>query len=113
MFSARGYRVVVALEVVALVAGGACLSAAGHTEYAIAWFAAVVGIHFLGFGRLFWPGFYVLGTAVLGAGVAGAGAGLAGAGSDAIRAVAGLGTAASMFAAGCWTVVAWRLGQGE
>lgn len=108
MFSSRGYRLVVALEVIALVAGGALLGTIGHSEYTIAWFAAVVGVHFFVFGRLFWAGFYWLGSALLAAGVAGAIVGLAGAGSDAIRAVAGLIAAASLFAAGGWTVLVSR-----
>ena len=107
-FSTRGYRLVVALEVIALVLGGALLGATGHSEYTIAWFAGVVGVHFLAFGRLFWTGFFWLGAALLAAGAAGAIVGLAGGGSDAIRAVSGLIAAASLFAAGGWTVVVSR-----
>jgi hypothetical protein len=110
MFSSRGYRLVVAVEVIALLAGAALLGATGHSEYTIAWFAAVVGVHFLAFGRLFLTGFYWLGAALLAAGVAGAIVGLAGAGSDAIRAVSGLIAAASLFAAGGWTVMVSRAG---
>lgn len=108
MFSSRGYRLVVALEVIALVAGGLLLGTTGHSEYTIAWFAAVVGVHFLAFGRLFWAGFYWLGAALVAAGAAGAIVGLAGAGSDAVRAVSGLIAAASLFASGGWTVLASR-----
>lgn len=108
MFSSRGYRLVVALEVIALVAGGALLGATGHSEYTIAWFAGVVGVHFLAFGRLFWTGFSWLGVALLAAGAAGAIVGLAGGGSDAIRAVSGLMAAASLLAAGGWTVLVSR-----
>jgi hypothetical protein len=108
MFSARGYRLVVALEVIALVVGGALLGATGYSEYTIAWFAGVVGVHFLVFGRRFWNGFYWLGAALLAAGAAGAIVGLAGGGSGAIRAVSGLMAAASLFAAGGWTVLVSR-----
>ena len=108
IFASRGYRLTVALEVIALFAGGALLGATGHREYTIAWFAAVVGVHFVAFGRLFWTGFYLLGVALLAAGVAGAVVGLAGAGSDTIRAVSGLIAAASLFAAGGWTVTMSR-----
>jgi hypothetical protein len=108
MFSSRGYRLCVVLEVIALFAGGALLGATGHSEYTIAWFAAVVGVHFVAFGRLFWTGFYLLGVALLAAGVAGTIVGLAGAGSDAISAVSGLIAAASLFAAGGWTVAVSR-----
>jgi hypothetical protein len=108
MFSSRGYRLVGALEVIALVAGGALLGATGHSEYTIAWFAGGVGVHFLAFGRLFWTGFYWLGAALLAAGAAGAIVGLAGGGSDAIRAVSRLMAATSLFAAGSWTVLVSR-----
>ncbi len=108
MFSSRKYRLTVALEVIALIAGGALLGASGHSEYTIAWFAAVVGVHFVAFGRLFWTGFHWLGAALLAAGVAGAIVGLAGAGPNAIRAVSGLIAAASLFAAGGWTVMLSR-----
>jgi hypothetical protein len=108
MLSSRGYRLVVALEVIALVVGGLLLGATGHGEYTIAWFAGVVGVHFVAFGRLFWTGFYWLGAALLAGGVAGAIVGLAGAGSHAITAVSGLIAAASMFAASGWTVLVSR-----
>lgn len=108
MFSSRGYRLVVALEVIALVAGALLLGATGHSEYTIAWFAGVVGVHFVAFGRLFWTGFYWLGAALFAAGAAGAIVGLAGAGSDAIRAVSGLLAAASLFAAGGCAVLVSR-----
>jgi hypothetical protein len=78
MFSSPGYRMVVALEVLALVGGGWLLGSTGHGQYTIAWFAGVVGVHFIVFGRLFWAGFYWLGAALLGAGTAGAVVGLAG-----------------------------------
>lgn len=108
MFSSPSYRLVVALELIALGGGGALLGATGYSEYTIAWFAGIVGIHFVVFGRLFWVGFYWLGGALLAAGIAGAVVGFAGGGSGAIRAVSGLITAASLFAAGGWTIVAAR-----
>jgi hypothetical protein len=103
----------VALEVIALVGGGALLGATGHSEYTIAWFAGVVGVHFVVFGRLFWAGFYWLGAALLAAGVAGpswASRVEAQVRSDAIRAVSGLIAAVSLFAAGGWTVLATQAG---
>jgi hypothetical protein len=105
MFSSRAYRLIVALEVVALVGGNAALGALGGREYIVAWVAAVVGAHFLAFGRLFWAGFYWLGAALIAAAVAGTGVGLAGGGSDAVKATAGLLAAASLFLAGGRTVV--------
>jgi len=100
LFSSPAYRRVLALEVTALVGGRVLLGSTGNGEYTIAWFAGVVGIHFVVFGRLFWVGFYWLGGALLAAGLAGAVLGLAGGGSGTIRAVSGLIAAASLFAAG-------------
>lgn len=105
MFSSPTYRLVVALEVVALLGGAVLLGAMGHREYIIAWFATVIGIHFLAFGRLFWAGFYGLGTALIAAGIAGAITGFAGGGLHGIEAVSGLIAAASLFVAGGGTVV--------
>jgi hypothetical protein len=108
LFASTGYRLVVAGEVIALVGGGVLLRTTGHSEYTVAWYACVVGVHFVVFGRLFWVGFYWLGTALVAAGFAGAVVGFAGGGSGAIRAVAGLIAAASLFAAGGWTILAAR-----
>lgn len=110
LFSSPAYRRVVAVEVICLFGGGALLGSTGHSEYTIAWFAAVVGVHFVVFGRLFWAGFYWLGAALLVAGIAGAVVGVAGGSSGAIRAVSGLIAAASLFAGGGWTIVAARAG---
>ncbi|HLH99605.1 MAG TPA: hypothetical protein VKV06_02395 [Acidimicrobiales bacterium] len=105
LFSSARYRRVVAVEAIALVAGGAGLGVTGHSEYTVAWFAGVVGVHFVAFGRLFWAGFYWLGVALLAGGIAGALVGFAGGDSGAIRAVSGLTASASLFVAGSWTVV--------
>lgn len=110
VFSSPGYRRVVALEVIALLAGAAALGVTGHSEYTVAWFAGVVGAHFVVFGRLFWAGYYLLGVALLAGGVAGALVGLAGGDSAAIRAVSGLTASASLLAAGSWTVVVTLIG---
>ncbi len=106
MFSSSGYRLVVALEVIALIAGGVLLGLGGRSEYTITWFASAVVVHFLILGRLFWAGFYWLGAALLAAGIAGAIVGFAGASSGAIRAVSGLIASVSLFAAGAWTILA-------
>jgi hypothetical protein len=108
LFASPGYRLVVACEVVALFGGGLLLGLTGHREYTVACFAWVVGVHFVVFGRLFWVGFYWLRAALLAAGVAGAVVGFAGGGSGAIRAVSAPIAAASLFAAGGWTVLAAR-----
>jgi hypothetical protein len=105
MFSSRAYRLIVAGEVVALVGGNAALGALGEREYIVAWVAAVVGAHFLAFGRLFWAGFYWLGAALITAALAGTIVGLAGGGSGGVRATSGLLAAASLFLAGARTAV--------
>jgi hypothetical protein len=105
MFSSPSYLLVVATESVAMGGGNALLSATGHQEYVIAWVATVVGMHFLAFGRLFHTSFYWSGTALIAAGIAGATVGLADGGPDAITATSGLIAAASLFAAGGWTVL--------
>lgn len=97
LFGARGYRLTVLAEVVALFGGGFLLNLTGQGRYTIAWYALVVGVHFLVFGRLFHPRFYGLGIAMVVAGVAGAVVGLAGADPDVILLVSGLLSAASLF----------------
>jgi hypothetical protein len=112
MFSSAGYRLVVGLEVIGLFGGGALLGATGHSEYTIAWYASVVGIHFLVLGRLYWAGFYLLGAALIAAGFVGAIVGLAGGSSSAVKATSGLVAATSLFTAGSWTVLrAWTHAQ--
>jgi hypothetical protein len=108
MFSSGAYRLIVALEVLALFGGSLLLGSIGHREYIIAWFATVVGVHFLGFGRLFWAGFYWLGAGLVSAGIVGATVGLVGAGAGTIKGTAGLIAAASLFAAGGSTIVRAR-----
>lgn len=85
--------------------GTGLLGATGHAEYAVAWVAAAVGMHFLAFGRLFWAGFYWVGAALIAAGMAGAMVGVAGGGSDGITATTGLMAAASLFLASGWSVL--------
>jgi len=106
LFAAPGYRLVVVCEVIALVIGGLVLGWTGHSEYAVAWYAFVVGVHFVVLGRLFWGGFYSLGAGLLAAGLAGAIVGLTGGGASAIRAVSALTAAVSLFVAGGWAMVA-------
>jgi hypothetical protein len=108
MISSPSYRRVVVLQVVALSGGAALLGATGRQAYVIAWFATVVGGHFLAFGRLFFAGFYWLGAALIAAGIAGAIVGLAGGGLGGIEATSGLIAAASLFAAGGSTVARAR-----
>lgn len=106
MFRSRGYRVWVAVELVALVGGNVLLGATGHGAYVAAWTALVVGVHFVGFGRLFAPVFYWLGAALIAAAIAGATVGAAGGTRQAVEASTGLIAAASLFAAGAWGLMA-------
>ncbi len=108
MFSSPSYRRIVVSEVLALFGGAALLGATGHDEYVIAWFATVVGTHFLVFGKLFFAGFYWLGLALIVAGIAGTIVGLAGGGFGGIEMTAGLIAAASLFAAGGSTIARAR-----
>ena len=104
MFSSPSYRRIAIAEVVALIGGAALLGATGRHEYVVAWFAAVVGLHFLAFGRLFFAGFYWLGTALIAAAITGTAVGLAGGGLGGIEVTTGLIAAASLFAAGGSTI---------
>ena len=102
MFASRGYRIVVALEVVAIIAGAIVLNATGHPGYVAAWIAAVVGVHFLGFGSLFARFYYVVGALIVLGALAALVVGLAGSGRRAIEATAGLVTAAALLSAAGW-----------
>ncbi len=108
MFGSRGYLAWVAAELAALVAGNVILGATGHSGYVAAWTALVVGVHFLGFGRLFAAMFYWLGVAFLAAAFIGAAAGAASGTTQAVEASTGLIAAASLFAAGAWGLLASR-----
>jgi hypothetical protein len=100
MFTSRRFWLITVGEVVALFGGGAALNVTGHPGYVIAWFAAVVGAHFLAFGRYFWVGFRWLGVAMIAAAIVGAVVGAITTDVDATALVAGFGSAASLFAAG-------------
>lgn len=108
MFGSRAYACVVALEVVGLFGGAAILRLMGESPYVPAWYAAVVGAHFLAFGRFFYAKFYWLGGLLIAGGVAGALVGLTGGGPKGIEATSGLIAAASLLAAGAWSVLRSR-----
>lgn len=97
MFASRGYRLVVAAEVVGLVAGYLLLGALGQATYQIVWFALVVGVHFIGFGRLFAFRFYFVGAALIVAALAGLIVGLAGGGITLVQAVTGFAAGLTLF----------------
>lgn len=99
MFSSRPYRLLVVGEVIAIVVGAIVLGRTGEHQYIPAWVAVVV-VHFLGFGRFFWVGFYVLGGALVAAGVIGSIVGLSGHSSGSVAATTGIIGAVTLFAAG-------------
>ncbi len=103
-FRSRQYRTVVAAEVAALIAGLIALALTGNGKYLAAWFAVVVGVHFVAFGRFFSRMYYALGAVVTAGGVAAAIAGVAGASAAQIGATAGLVAAASLFTAAAWRI---------
>ncbi len=89
----RIYWVSVALEVVALIAGGRLLADHGRADYGVAWVAFVVGFHFLPFAWAFrTPSFLPLGLLLMALGGLGAGLGVAGVGAEAIALSAGVGS---------------------
>lgn len=103
-FALPTYLLIVVVEVFVIGGGNVVLGATGHSDFIVSWVAAVVGMHFLAFGRLFFAGFYWLGTALIAAGILGATVGVAGGGAGGIVAVSGLLTATSLFVASDWTV---------
>lgn len=98
MFASRSYRLIVAAEVVALFAGNIGLQAFGVPQYVICWTAIVVGVHFLGFGRVFGRRFVTVGAVILGIGVVGVLVGLFGGSTVLVAAVTGLGCGAYFLA---------------
>jgi hypothetical protein len=98
-FTSRPYRVVVVVEAVLLVAGGAVLGALGLTSFMAVWVAFVVGIHFIAFGHFFERSFFWVGGAILAASAVGLLVGLAGLGAGAVVAGTGLIAAVVLFIA--------------
>ena len=107
-FRSRQYRTVVAAEAAAIIAGLLALALTGNGKYLAAWFAVVVGVHFVAFGRFFSRMYYALGAVVTAGGVAAAIAGVAGASAAQIGATAGLVAAASLFTAAAWRIFPHR-----
>ena len=103
-FRSRQYSTVVAAEVAALIAGLIALALTGNVRYLAAWFAVVVGVHFVAFGRFFSRMYYALGAIVTAGGVVAAIIGVAGGSAAQIGATAGLVAAASMFTAAAWRI---------
>ena len=99
LFSSRAFVVVVVAEVLAIIGGNLVLTATGQQQFRIALIAAIVGLHFVVFGRLFWSGFSWLGAAMLAVALAGTVVGLTTGNADLILVTTGLGSAASLFIA--------------
>lgn len=108
MFASRGYRFVVAAEVLAMAAGGVALGLTHQGGYLIAWFALVVGVHFLGFGKLFARRFYLLGTALIVGAAAGLVVGVAGGVIETAQALTGFICGVSLFAMSAFTLVQYQ-----
>lgn len=105
MFASRSYRLIVLAELVALFAGNIVLQTVGLPQYVICWTAIVVGVHFLGFGRVFQPRFYTVGAVVLGIGVVGVLVGLIGGSAVVVAAITGLGCGAYFLAGSSSTLL--------
>jgi len=99
LFSSRAFVIVAVAEVLAIGGGNLVLTLTGQEQFRIALIAAIVGLHFLVFGRLFWTGFFWLGAAMLAVAVAGTAVGLVTDNADLILVTTGLGAATCLFIA--------------
>jgi hypothetical protein len=99
----RGYRAVVAAEVVAVVAGVVVLGRLGLGLAVLPWVAFVVGVHFVALGRI-WrqPSLVAVGAVVAVAGGVGFALALAGAPDPAIAVTAGIVPGAALLAGSWW-----------
>ncbi|HJP75418.1 MAG TPA: hypothetical protein VJ914_14180 [Pseudonocardiaceae bacterium] len=113
MLASRGYRLVVAVEAAALIAGYLVLGAIGHGTYQIVWFALVVGVHFVVFGRLFEFRFYFVGAALIAAAIAGLIVGIAGGGVALVQAVTGFASGLTLFVTPLVTIVQYQAQQSQ
>jgi hypothetical protein len=95
----RRYWVVVAVEVVALLAGVMIINRVLDVDrFTVAWIAVVVGVHFFGLGPV-WRDrmLYLVGAALALLGLAGFLIGAAGGSAAAIAVVSGVGSGAALF----------------
>jgi hypothetical protein len=99
LFSSRAYVLIVVAEVLAIIGSNVALTVTGQEQFRIALIAAIVGLHFLAFGRLFWSGFYWLGAAMLTASAVGTVVGMVTGDANLILVITGLGSALSLFIA--------------
>ena len=108
MIATRAYWTLVVAEFLAIGVGAAILGRSDRSEYIAAWIAAVVGVHFLAFGRLFWPGFFAIGAILLVGAATAVGFGIAGAGREVVIPVAALVAAADLFGSAAFAIGATR-----
>lgn len=103
----RGYWVIVAIEVAALLAGLIVINAVfGVHELYVPWIALVVGVHFFGLGRIWDTGWlHVLGAVVAVLGAAGFVLYAAGAPNVVVALVSGVSSGAALYLA----VARWLL----
>ncbi len=102
----HAFWVVVAVEVVAIAVGIPALTLSGHGKYVAPWVAAVVGLHFLAFGRLIGRFWYPVGAVLLAGAAAGAAVGATGAGVGAVEAISGLIASATLLTASGYRAIA-------
>ncbi|MDQ2729701.1 MAG: hypothetical protein M3Y91_17975 [Actinomycetota bacterium] len=105
-FRSTWYRLTVLVEVAAIAAGASLLNS-DHSAvgYVAPWVAAVVGGHFLVFGRVIARRFYLIGTLLLAGAAGGAVAVAAGADVDAGRATAALVAAVVLLGSGLLSTI--------
>jgi hypothetical protein len=104
MFASSSFRRVVAGEIVAIIVGSAALSASGHSLYVAAWVSAVVGGHFLAFGRLLAHFYYWVGALLLVGAVGGGVAGWHTASAGTVEATTGIIAAVTLLGTATWRI---------
>jgi len=100
----RGYRLVVAAEVVAVAAGNLLLNGPlDLPQGVLPWISFVVGVHFLGLAKV-WdePSLAWLGGGIAVLGALGLGLATAGASEAAVASIAGIGPGALLLAGSMW-----------
>jgi hypothetical protein len=113
--SSRGYWVIVAVEVAALLGGLIVINAVpGTHKLSVPWIAFVVGVHFFGLGKLWGAGWlHILGAVVAVLGVAGFVLHTAGAPTMVIALVSGVSSGVVLYASGVrWLLVSAALALG-
>jgi hypothetical protein len=99
-FADRRYWTIVGIEGIALMGGLFVLNAVfGRPEFAVAWIAVVVGVHFVGLAKLWHMDLYlVLGGVMTALGVLGFVIGATGGSAGTVGVVSGVGSGVALFA---------------